>query len=148
VRHGGEIELAGVVKSVVWPAGKPLVAECLRPRLISALRPREHPVPTFRCECGIYATDLREASQYLKDSVPFDLGRVVGRVALWGTVVECERGLRASHAYPAALYVPIASGEGALKLAVDVATALERYGVPIELLPPGRLDVAPAAVAS
>ena len=32
--------------------------------------------------------------------------RVLGRVSLWGDVVECAWGWRASFAYPAQIYVP------------------------------------------
>ena len=108
----GVLTLASVVKAVAWSPGEALVAECLGPRLIPLPRVRPHAAPGPRCECGIYATDLARASRYLRDSIPFDLDRVLGRVALWGTVVECERGFRASHAYPVALYVPLGRGKG------------------------------------
>jgi hypothetical protein len=42
------------------------------------------------------------------------LGRVAGRVRLWGTVVECERGWRASHAYPSRLLVALDDGRSRL----------------------------------
>jgi hypothetical protein len=145
VRTEGFLTLASVVKGVTWPAGEPLAAECLGPRLIPLPRLRPHPAPGPRCECGIYATDVGRASQYLRDSIPFDLGRVLGRVALWGTVVECERGFRASHAYPVALYVPVGRGNGALRRALELAAGLRRYRVPVELLLREQPDLAPAA---
>jgi hypothetical protein len=55
---------------------------------------------------------------------------VLGRVRLWGDVVECERGYRASHAYPAELLVPAAPGARADELAAN----LTRYGVPVRLI--------------
>jgi hypothetical protein len=134
------LKLVSVVKGVAWPAGEPLAATCLGRRLIP-LRRSNHPAPWARCDCGIYATDRRRASQYLRDSIPFDVGRVLGRVALWGTVVECEWGFRASHAYPLALYVPPGRGAGALRRSLELAAGLGRYRVPVELLPyrqPGR----------
>ena len=145
LQHDSTLTLASVVKGVAWPAGEPLVAECLGPRLIPLPRLRPHPAPGARCECGVYATDVTRASQYLRDSIPFDLGRVLGRVALWGTVVECERGFRASHAYPVALYVPVGRGNGALRHALELATGLKRYRVPVELLLREQPDLAPAA---
>jgi hypothetical protein len=145
LQHDGALTLASVVKGVAWPAGEPLVAECLGPRLNPLPRLRPHPAPGARCECGVYATDLKRASHYLRDSIPFDLGRVLGRVALWGTVVECERGLRASHAYPVALYVPVGRGNRALRRALELASGLKRYRVPVELLLREQPDLAPAA---
>jgi hypothetical protein len=56
----------------------------------------------------------------------------VGRVSLWGTVCECERGWRASHAYPAQLYVPIAGIESVR--AACIVDDLRRYGVPVRAL--------------
>jgi hypothetical protein len=141
----GVLTLASVVKGVAWSPGEALVAECLGPRLIPLPRLRPHAAPGPRCECGIYATDLARASRYLRDSNPFDLGRVLGRVALWGTVVECERGFRASHAYPVALYVPLGRGNGSAQRALELAEGLSRYGVPVELRPREQPDLAPAA---
>jgi hypothetical protein len=145
LRADGALTLASVVKGVAWSPGEPLVAECLGPRLIPLPRLRPHAAPGLSCECGIYATDLARASRYLRDSIPFDLGRVLGRVALWGTVVECERGLRASHAYPVALYVPLVRGNNSVRRAIELAEGLRRYRVPVELLPREQPDLAPAA---
>ncbi len=55
-------------------------------------------------------------------------------------MVECERGWRASHAYPARLYLPLGGdrhlsflpGRGAD--AERLALALRAYGVPVELV--------------
>jgi hypothetical protein len=55
---------------------------------------------------------------------------VIGRVSLWGLVVECERGWRAQLAYPERLFVgcgPRARDD----VHIRAADALERnYGVP------------------
>jgi hypothetical protein len=59
---------------------------------------------------------------------------VLGHVALWGTVIECERGLRASHAYPIRIYVPADAGEPWRVSWEEVAFGLWHYGVPIEPL--------------
>ena len=42
------------------------------------------------------------------------IGRLLGQVALWGKVVECERGWRAERAYPVGL---------------ELADVAARYGV-------------------
>ena len=55
-------------------------------------------------------------------------------MALWGTVIECERGFRASHAYPARIYVPADAGDPWRIGWEEVAFDLCRYGVPVEPL--------------
>jgi hypothetical protein len=134
--------LASVSRPIIWPAGEPLVAECMRhrSRLATFLRPgATHIAPALHCACGIYATDLDHALDYLmQDAFPFELATVLGSVALWGEVVECEVGYRASHAYPVALYIaethrgPDWGPNGAIVL------DLQGYGVPVEMLPSGR----------
>jgi hypothetical protein len=62
------------------------------------------------------------------------VARVLGQVALWGTVVECERGFRASRAYPVRIYVPADTGATGSVDWEDVSFDLARYGVPVELL--------------
>jgi len=138
----GELSLASVMRRTVWPAGEPLRAECLVPRAFGWLRRRpQHDAPEEACDCGIYAADLEEASRYLYDSLPDALARVVGQVSLWGVVVECERGLRASRAYPGSLYV--SRGTSRDPDAVDdLAAGLERYGVPVEVLTDDRPTLA------
>lgn len=137
VECDGELWLASVVKRTLWRAGEPLAAECLRRRTLRSWlrrRPR-HVAPHCDCECGIYATELTRAGEYLNDSFPEALGRVFGRVSLWGTVVECERGFRASHAYPLALYVAADAAPGQRATPQTIAAGLARYGVPVEVLP-------------
>lgn len=141
---GGEggLRLGSVIKRTLWPIGVPLIAECLRePELFDWLWKRRRAcggAPDEECDCGIYAAGLEQIHPYLSEAIKPTAGavaRVLGRVSLWGTVVECERGLRASHAYPRHLYVPADAalrGRGDLE---GLMAGLERYGVPIELLP-------------
>jgi hypothetical protein len=136
VERDGELSLASVVKRTVWPAGQPLVAECLKSRPFLDVRRRPpHGAPTERCECGIYAATLERAEEYLNDSYPEALARVLGRVALWGSVVQCERGFRASHAYPLALYVSTRATRNPRRTPDEIAAGLARYGVTVERLP-------------
>ena len=71
----------------------------------------------------------------------------LGRVSLWGSVVECEQGWRAERAYPAALYLPaLAASVSRGRLgrflrrrrsaigAPEVARGLAAYGVAVELI--------------
>jgi hypothetical protein len=119
-----------------------LVAECLRPlQLVSRFRRKRRsarPVPDERCECGIYAAWLPQIDQYLTDAPTTAInvvGRVLGRVSLWGTVIECERGFRASHAYPQRVYVPVDASLHPKRSWEELVAGLDAYGVPVELLP-------------
>ena len=138
VRRDGSYQLRSVVKPTLWPRCEPLTAECLHaepwPRRVLRRPPSRHDSPQPRCECGIYAADLARVDLYLTPS-PLEptVGRVLGRVSLWGTVIECERGFRASHAYPLAIYVPSDSARDSTQRAA-LAEALAEYGVPVELL--------------
>jgi hypothetical protein len=96
--------------------------------------------PQSYCQCGLYAsTSVKAAASFVRGrgSPPEAIGAVIGRVFLWGSVVECERGWRAARAYPARLYVPLGrrgrvsflSGRAAdaerLALALRASPALE-----------------------
>jgi hypothetical protein len=93
VREDGRLQ--SVLYDDVWEPGQELPAAC----------PHGHSPPDADCACGLYAVRKPEgARRYLlgRDE-PHVVGRVLGQVALWGTVVEAELGWRASRAYPAAL---------------------------------------------
>jgi len=129
--------LASVVKSTLWPPGAPLAAECLRSPLGTFFRRRRakaHAAPDAGCECGIYAGRLAAIGEYLTEPPAAAVTRVLGQVSLWGTVIECERGFRASQAYPARLYVPVEPALAAEHRWDSLLGALEVYGVPVELL--------------
>jgi len=55
-------------------------------------------------------------------------------VLLWGTVVECKLGWRASHAYPERIYVRSGAQDSPLLEGEKLAWALTAYGVPVELV--------------
>lgn len=145
LRDGDELALASVVKRTLWPACEPLAAECLKalPFVDWLLRRRPHDAPEECCECGIYAASLDAVRRYLSDSLPDARTRVIGRVALWGSVVECELGYRATYAYPLSLCVPLPVRGRARETTEEVAAGLERYGVPVHILPRDRIT-APA----
>jgi hypothetical protein len=104
-----------------WPAGRPMVAACASPR---------HTPPGDTCPCGLYAV----ADTTTLGWSPSD-HEVLGVVALWGDVVEGERGWRASHAYPRFLV----AGPGIS--AEQRAAIARRYGVTVHAgeLPPREL---------
>jgi hypothetical protein len=149
VQCGNTYQLGSVLKEALWPQRQPLEARCLHPQPWSGRlwrRAQTHVSPEVRCECGIYGAELARIGQYLTPG-PFEsaAARVLGRVSLWGTVIECERGFRASHAYPLAIYVPIDAARDDRRLETLVA-ALGDYGVPVELVPERCAD-APVAIA-
>ncbi len=135
-----------------WPTGAPLEARCHRDRVVAGGLPyhARHDPPHRPCQCGIYgALTPERAAQYFvpswadisplppialeDDYVP----RAVGRVRLWGTVLECSQGYRATRAYPAQLFLPAHRPDGKAFAAASVAFDLLAYGVPVELLDVG-----------
>lgn len=127
--------LSSLFFDLVWPANAAVHARCNRRSWLDRFgRFRQaHAAPGERCECGLYGARIEQAAAYLWH--PRIAPRrahlhVLGRVHLWGDVVECERGYRASSAYPAELLVPAAPGGHAETL----ADGLARYGVPVRLV--------------
>jgi hypothetical protein len=111
----------------------------------------EHDAPDEGCRCGIYAaSSAAQAAASVTDPVGGRDGivhHVIGRVSLWGTVVECQHGWRAERAYPASLAVPAPLPQAPkrhilrprrqrshFRPAAEVARALREYGVPVELV--------------
>ena len=126
---GGRCRLRSLYRHCVWPTGAPLAAECKAARLRLWWRPR-HVAPVSSCTCGIYAVRPSFISRLALDGGELPTrSLVLGTVSMWGEVVECERGWRASYAYPERLFVPeIDPGAPA------TAEELGDYGVPVELL--------------
>jgi len=148
VESEGQLRLTSLCFRAVWRPQEETVASCRRSAqmLASAFVP-PHEAPHGRCACGIYATRAAaRATPYLSRHFrgsPAAVHRVVGQVLLWGTVVEAARGWRASHAYPAALYVPTAHGGlrsivGGLRRPAraieELAAELGAYRVPVEIV--------------
>lgn len=152
VEKEGSLRLRSPLYLATWPPRRELVATCW-PRTQAALalyweRRLAHEPPDERCGCGIYAARtaaqaVAYMSRLFKPHGPI-LHRVVGTVSLWGTVVECDHGWRASHAYPAHIYVPVPVGRrlsllpGRLRRprlpAEEIALQLADYGIPVELV--------------
>ena len=60
--------------------------------------------------------------------------RAVGRVALWGDVVEGSRGWRAARGYPAELWLPQADLRRQTVAELEgIAVELADYGVPVHV---------------
>ncbi|MBV8258982.1 MAG: hypothetical protein JO073_14315 [Actinobacteria bacterium] len=119
----------------VWKPNAAVEARCNRRSWLDRFgRFRQaHAAPGEHCECGVYGARIEQAAAYLWH--PRIAPRrahlhVLGRVRLWGDVVECERGYRAALAYPAELIVPALPGGRS----GEIADGLGRYGVPVRLV--------------
>ena len=142
-RVDARYRLRSALRDEPWEPRRPLVAAC----------DAGHRAPEECCTCGVYAVHSAEdAAAYLVGrNSPEAVHRVLGRVALWGRVVECEHGWRAERAYPAQLWVPdcgwagsIAGKAGDARPAsrgacgapggFEIAFELGRYGVPVEIV--------------
>jgi hypothetical protein len=117
------VKLGSVLHDLVWTHDRALVAECRREDDPFAPALPSHPVPGADCNCGFHAArDPVDALSYARGRDEANtICRVLGEVSLWGHVLETEGGWRASHAYPARLYVANQS----------LAAALAAYGVPV-----------------
>lgn len=83
-----------------WPPRRAVEARCGAPSLLSLGR-GPHTAPELSCRCGIYASRSLEVFDRPRPAWPPP--PVVGTVALWGTVIEHERGWRGRFAYPSRL---------------------------------------------
>lgn len=143
------LRLCSPLYPTIWPPRRATLATCRAREGWAPAAPAEHPAPEESCRCGIYASESpATAASFisgpsLSGREPRDQQPVLGRVSLWGRVVECERGWRAARAYPALLYVPALLGgahtagpppERPLLPAEVITRALDAYGVPVELI--------------
>jgi hypothetical protein len=130
LHSAGEFRLTSVYHRAQWPLRKPLEAVCNRLHL--PFRGR-HEAPAMRCRCGIYAALPDVARDYFPhDSLRPTTPAIVGRVHLWGSVVECEHGWRGSRAYPERLFVPTLGRDP--DTIARIARGLKGYGVPVDVL--------------
>lgn len=136
VEQQRKLRLRSLIFPAVWRPDEEFVAECRRRSLLPwRRRSSRHGAPAEHCACGVYAAaDLATAVHYLTTPCWEGDGllRVLGRVALWGDLVEHDRGWRGAQAYPTALYVPFRP-QLAL-LAEEIALGLTDYHVPVQLV--------------
>ncbi len=113
-RHGDRHRLESLTwHHVSWPAGSRLQAACITNR---------HEAPAHGHDCGIYAFKTRQLAEdllrrYMGEKQCYFEGRslvphgpadrplALGRVSLWGRVLERENGFRAEYAYPYELFL-------------------------------------------
>lgn len=88
------LRLKALGQNDVWEPKKAIEAKCTSGK--------NHRSPDFDCECGIWSfTCVDKLLEALSGYTP----SVIGKVSLWGRVVECENGFRAQYAYPAELWL-------------------------------------------
>jgi hypothetical protein len=120
------LRLGSVLHDLVWPTGRLVLAECRLDEDPFAAAMAPHPVPGAECSCGFHAArDAADALSYARGrDEPGTICRILGEVMLWGHVLQTESGWRASHAYPARLYVADAELAGALAAyGADISSA-------------------------
>lgn len=77
-----------------WPYKQAVEAACRKGEI--------HAAPTYSCQCGFWG--INDLGALITASVGF-CATVLGRVALWGRVVEHTLGYRAQFAYPLELWI-------------------------------------------
>jgi len=86
-RDGSHLMLRPVARrAAAWRPGEVAEASC---RTIPF-----HDAPNTDCRCGLHASPTLDVLRHTKCPA------VLGRVALWGRVIEHERGFRARFGYP------------------------------------------------
>jgi hypothetical protein len=91
---------AGSGGADAWVPRRAVRARCGVPALLRRTR-HPHDAPDPRCICGIHAS--RALGDAPRDVPAWPTPPVAGTVALWGRVIEHERGWRAAFAYPSRL---------------------------------------------
>jgi hypothetical protein len=91
---------AGSGGTDAWVPRRAAGARCNVPALLRGTR-REHEAPDATCVCGIHAS--RALGDAPRDAPAYPTPPVAGTVALWGRVIEHERGWRAAFGYPSRL---------------------------------------------
>jgi hypothetical protein len=143
VQLDGALRLCSLAFWSIWLPGCEATATCRRGWVENPGALAPHAAPAERCTCGIYGTRAVSHTLAYSRSVgrrADTVHRVVGRVSLWGRVVEAEAGWRAARAYPAALYVPAAQRKRWSRVVrpalpvEQIARELRDYGVPVELV--------------
>lgn len=139
----GALRLSSLLYHSHWSPQEEVAATCRRSlAYLPWGRMPIHTAPASDCVCGIYgAMHSEQARPFLwapgTDSASY---RVLGRVALWGRVVQAQAGWRAEFGYPDRLYVAARNryarqGWRRRRLRpADVARELAAYRVPVEVV--------------
>ncbi len=143
VESDGVLQLSSLRYAGIWEPGTEVAATCRRSlAYLPWGRMPIHTAPASDCVCGIYgAVKVEHARPFLwvagSEAAAY---RVVGRVSLWGRVVQAQFGWRAEFGYPEHLYVPATTHYARLGWrrrrlrAEEVASELEAYAVPVDVV--------------
>lgn len=83
---------------VAWPGGSKLVASCNASG--------GHDTPQVNCSCGIYSVKTLEgAIRYVSDGNWGSSDVAIGKIKVWGRVVQATKGYRSEFAYPIEVYL-------------------------------------------
>jgi hypothetical protein len=93
----GPVLRPAVSGTEAWPYLHPIEARCSVPRMLTRGLTR-HEAPDLQCRCGIYAGCSLAVVARSRPAWP--PAPVIGRVALWGRIIEHEGGWRGRFAYP------------------------------------------------
>jgi hypothetical protein len=129
-KTSGELRLQSIVYGKLWEPKKIQKAHCH-----GIMVPTHHEAPEEGHSCGIYAVKTHEeVDKYYRDPAYkartnwMEIWRVVGQVAMWGKIVEGDRGYRAQYAYPTKIQIPrTVKGREQHLTAREVQIALEHY---------------------
>ncbi len=142
----GALRLCSLAFWSIWIPRRPVLAVCRRTLIDQRAGIPDHGAPEAFCTCGIYATETaHDAVEFSRRFVrrADTVHRVLGRVSLWGAVVECEAGWRGERAYPVSLIVNGWTRDRGLRGRLRpeaqhgperIAVELEEYGVPVDLV--------------
>jgi len=120
----GALRLAAVTRRTVWPPMEPMRAVCPEHD--------EAEVPAGDCMCGLYAASSLRTLVRAGVLQHRTVG-VVGSVAMWGRVVQHERGVRSSLAYPARVRLVCGPCLSERRGPVTPTRVVRRDGAPVPL---------------
>lgn len=122
-----DVFLRSCVRPGYWRARDRFEASCSR-----------HTLPDLRCECGVYAVRERAQAEdwasWARSALPNPI--VLGRVSLWGKVLQFSDGFRAQYAYPYELEVPLDGDWDGLDAGAVARTLRAAYLVDVTLPAP------------
>ena len=122
--EGTAIRLAAVTRRTIWPVREPMRARC-----------PQHPpgeVPGSDCMCGLYAASSLRSLERAGVMQHPTVG-ALGAISMWGRVVEHERGVRSSLAYPARVRLVCGPCLSERRGPVDPVEVVSREGQPVPL---------------
>lgn len=88
-------KLKAIGQDNMWPVKQAMKAKCSTNS--------KHAAPFKACECGVWA--FSSLDKLVPALASYSDVPILGKVSLWGRVIECENGFRAQFAYPSELWL-------------------------------------------